>query len=749
MQGSVVSRLASVTFMADSLELPVMLGIFWAVPDNIFLSSRIAVHPRQKYPGIHTTPRLRGPGFHVYSRSTFTQVFFAKHKIGTITMATPPPVPTGPRLQALMARSNVDMDNIVKLSQPVFVEIIADPTFEFDEKDQFYLVSEYRTAKKASVGEQDDDKKKEPQRCKRKTPKTNTDTKKVKTAGITNTVAASPNRKKAKNIGSTKPGTATCNSKKAAQSTATKTVASKASKGKSDPDDCWWKTEPIPSFDDVWKTLVHLGYYKSGDCYHLPEGTLICPKEPVFKSSVGLRKFLCRYGIPNYTEAKLDPGEITRLQRWVRFAYVPVSKSNSVDVLGPICLSKTITQLKHLLVDNSFTLYDGNIFVPRYETLPGGRRFGNGSWKEYTHYYREEDLSKLYGLIRGGQVLDLSGAKQKVLPLRLTAATYLVELPDFSDFSKLPDDKKELDTLEALGDEEDMAQDARLSQDGHSPVSGDHSSKEAGSILCFLMSYPSVVNAIAAIAERRPAQPPVSLTNTVQSVALAVECVEKDIMSRQQARDFARLVATERCCGVRACTVGLSDQKVDTERHLTGNMKKGVSLASDIAKKWPSIRFRQIILDYFRIPKGWLRERIGGREFVTLLECFPDLLERDGRVYLPFSIDLYECIVAWEMVLKKCYTISYLDADAAAAECALVQGTDTIDTNTMGFLGMPSDGDLAAYTSIDSRAILQQDFSFSHVRAMSSHFKKIGNGESIRMIRLVLHHKVKNEVNTI
>jgi hypothetical protein len=267
------------------------------------------------------------------------------------------------------------------------------------------------------------------------------------------------------------------------------------------------------------------------------------------------------------------------------------------------------------------------------------------------------------------------------------------------------------------------------------------------SLLCLLMSYPSVPVAIATYKARHPKKQSLSLEHARPSVQQAVECLDAGILHQQHARDLARLVATEQCCGMRAYTVSLSEQSVRADRHLMGNMKAAMALCTDISTKWPKLWFDQVVMDYYWIPSGWLRSHIGAQAFVQLLRCIPGLLNPGASVLLPFSIDVFECFVKWKDKLDEIYEVFYLDAEEVAAQCALVQGTNTIDANTMSKLGKPSNQEI--YASITTRSIQQQHFTFATTEDVLSAFLNIDNGEKVRMIRLTLQQKVKDAITKV
>jgi hypothetical protein len=157
----------------------------------------------------------------------------------------------------------------------------------------------------------------------------------------------------------------------------------------------WWREDAVPTFHAVWPALVKLGFYESDDGYCLPEN--VCYEDGTsvtFKSSTGLRKFLCWKGIPNYDQSKLESDENTLMQRWVRFANVRVSSRDSVEKLQNISSPKKGDGVKRLLVDHGWPTFDGNLCIPKADVkLKNRRRVEN------VHYFKEEntDVMRVYG----------------------------------------------------------------------------------------------------------------------------------------------------------------------------------------------------------------------------------------------------------------------------------------------------------------------------------------------------------------
>ncbi|GKY94510.1 hypothetical protein MPSEU_000416900 [Mayamaea pseudoterrestris] len=184
--------------------------------------------------------------------------------------------------------------------------------------------------------------------------------------------------------------------------TATVRKVSSGSKKKNVSLPQWWIKTPLPSTKRVWKLLKKLGYTCTktvdGDCYELPEGVYGEPREaPVFASLSGLRKFLCKFGIPKYTKKSIGIDEATYLQRWVTFANVPVTKRDSIRQLKKVVLPSTTNQLSLLLADNGFSTMGGKVWAPNVK---------HGKHNDEFVFDIGTEQDKLKAFIRGAWTLD-------------------------------------------------------------------------------------------------------------------------------------------------------------------------------------------------------------------------------------------------------------------------------------------------------------------------------------------------------
>jgi hypothetical protein len=96
----------------------------------------------------------------------------------------------------------------------------------------------------------------------------------------------------------------------------------------------WWHAKALPSYiHDVWPVLrdqLHFRY--SSGCYLLPVST---GDNQRFSTDKHLRSFLIRKGVPNWDKLEKEEAKQT-LDRWLRFAHVPVNDINSVSKLEDV-----------------------------------------------------------------------------------------------------------------------------------------------------------------------------------------------------------------------------------------------------------------------------------------------------------------------------------------------------------------------------------------------------------------------------
>ncbi len=169
-------------------------------------------------------------------------------------------------------------------------------------------------------------------------------------------------------------------------------------------------------------------------------------------------------------------------------------------------------------------------------------------------------------------------------------------------------------------------------------------------------------------------------------------------------RDLARILAVESSNDTHCYTASLEQGAAYTARHTTANFNRP-SFCADIKKvHGKDIKFRQIILDYFWTPSGtWQSSHWKASFFHTTLPDFvreelidfkPGKYEENdtdsfstsgkggGVVYLPFCLHCVQQIISAYDILKKYYTIEFMDKKQLHQH-ALWAGTSTIDSKAM------------------------------------------------------------------
>ena len=207
-------------------------------------------------------------------------------------------------------------------------------------------------------------------------------------------------------------------------------------------------------------------------------------------------------------------------------------------------------------------------------------------------------------------------------------------------------------------------------------------------VLCLGMSYPDVRAQIGSGGYR-----PDILVTKEASVDQVVECVRRRILTEMDGRDLARCIAMEKKHFIEAYTVSQEHGSVYVqERHLNANFNRAGFVDALKQHFGEEIKFRQIILDYFWIPKGtWVMEHWGKRFFHKILPDLVFLLDfpkqtddkmGHGVIYLPFCFHCVKEVVANFTVLKDYFQISFV-YKRELAEHALWSGTNSISPQVM------------------------------------------------------------------
>ena len=217
-------------------------------------------------------------------------------------------------------------------------------------------------------------------------------------------------------------------------------------------------------------------------------------------------------------------------------------------------------------------------------------------------------------------------------------------------------------------------------------------------VLCLGVSYPCAKSQI-----RQELDTKVKIIYAQESVEQAIELVRRNVMTQMDGRDLARCLALESSNDTLAYTVSLESGATYSSRHFNANFNRP-NFVESLKRKWgKTIKFRQIILDYFWIPRGsWVMTHWTKTFFATTLPGFVTsgildysngpVVESDydfspsgtggGVVYLPFCLHCVKQIVAYIDTLAEYYHISFL-AKWELSEHALWAGTSTIDPDSM------------------------------------------------------------------
>jgi hypothetical protein len=169
----------------------------------------------------------------------------------------------------------------------------------------------------------------------------------------------------------------------------------------------WHKREPVPSFrNKVRSILKKLGYIESEGRWTLPEKAFTmmhagADERYEFASISGLRKFMNRYGIPCVEDIVKESDKST-LDRWVRFANVPVHPHNSVRMLANLAKPTSMEQVQSMFRGMGFEFFDGKIFAPGANAIR--RKMQKSAAKP--HIFESGDKERLRQYARECIVLD-------------------------------------------------------------------------------------------------------------------------------------------------------------------------------------------------------------------------------------------------------------------------------------------------------------------------------------------------------
>ena len=285
-------------------------------------------------------------------------------------------------------------------------------------------------------------------------------------------------------------------------------------------------------------------------------------------------------------------------------------------------------------------------------------------------------------------------------------------------------------------------------------------------VLCLGMSYPCV-DAVLSIQEGNLRE----IFHSAPSVERSVELVRRNILNQIDGRDLARVVALEADNDILAYTVSKAEGSYYEQRHLNANFNTR-TLVDQMHKRWgTTVKFKQVILDYFWSPSGswaikhWQRSFFNDNipRFVTgNLLNFGDMENEHvfvsakeanvaedyvtstaAVVYLPFCSHCLSQVVACYDKLSQYYAISFLRKDELD-EHTLWKATNTISPASMkGWLAKTINQE-DIYCALDERQIKSSIFDeYVTKESVLEVFRMIARSGEVRIIKLtalVMYH---------
>jgi len=272
-------------------------------------------------------------------------------------------------------------------------------------------------------------------------------------------------------------------------------------------------------------------------------------------------------------------------------------------------------------------------------------------------------------------------------------------------------------------------------------------------VLALGMSYPSVRHQIKSEIGAK-----VNLLHIEESVEQAVELVRRKALTEMDGRDLARVLALESSNDTHCYTVSLEQGAVYEPRHMSANFNRKTFCSELKARHGQDIKFRQIILDYYWIPRGSWQNTHWNKSFFdhtlpnfvkeSLLDFSPgvcDVNDKDvfstsgkggGVVYLPFCLRCVQQIVGAYDILSQYYVIEFVtkhDLD----QHALWAATSTIDAKSMqNWLGKAINQE-DIYCTITSQEVLGSSYESNVTQnEVIDLLKRIEDFKLVRMIKL-------------
>ncbi|GMH73469.1 hypothetical protein TL16_g06203 [Triparma laevis f. inornata] len=253
-------------------------------------------------------------------------------------------------------------------------------------------------------------------------------------------------------------------------------------------------------------------------------------------------------------------------------------------------------------------------------------------------------------------------------------------------------------------------------------------------VLLLGMSYPDITNQLMEQCNKSKNK----MFNKEQSagVEMVVDMVKKKILNEVDGRDLARILALEASDQYEAHCVSIQDgaQFLD-DKYLFANFNKK-DFVKRVQDKWiathktksTEIKYSQIIMDYFWIPKGWAEQHWTDHLFKTNLPDFHQILKTSGSVYLPFKAHCFNELSRNLKTLSPLYDITFLKR-WELGEVTLWRHTQDIDPETMEGVFRKNIDQEDLYCELDVKELNQSP-------AVLEAFSWIDDVENIRFIKL-------------
>eukprot|EP00985_Skeletonema_marinoi_P017477 scaffold9585_cov103-Skeletonema_marinoi.AAC.3 len=263
-------------------------------------------------------------------------------------------------------------------------------------------------------------------------------------------------------------------------------------------------------------------------------------------------------------------------------------------------------------------------------------------------------------------------------------------------------------------------------------------------ILCLGMSYPHVDWVVRNFKLPKNTKP-IVLFNQEPSVEQAIELVRRNILNQIDGRDLARINALEADNDKLAYTVSKEQAAVWYEkRHLHADFNSR-NLVNQMVLKWgKTVRFHQVILDYFWSPSGSWAIKSWQRSFFN--ENIPNFVTH--KLFNFGSLDKDTTLVKPSAASKKKKRkdSTYLTSDAAVKEDldehTLWKATNTISPSSMQVWLAKSIDQEEKYCKLDYSEIRGfSDDEFATREDIINIFNRIAEPDEVRMIKLMALRK--------